>query len=34
MSEIKWILEETVYAIHRLQIAEHGGIEGVRNQGL
>lgn len=34
MSEIKWLLEETVYAIHRRQIAEHGGIDGVRDKGL
>lgn len=34
MSEIKWLLEETVYAIHRRQIAEHGGSDGVRDEGL
>lgn len=32
--EIKWLLEETVYAIHKRQIAEHGGGDGVRDEGL
>jgi death-on-curing protein len=34
MAEIKWLLEETVYAIHKRQIAEHGGSDGVRDEGL
>ena len=34
MSEIKWLLEETVYAIHKRQIAEHGGGDGIRDEGL
>lgn len=34
MTEIKWLLEETVYAIHKRQIAEHGGGDGVRDEGL
>lgn len=34
MQEIKWLLEETVYAIHKRQIAEHGGSDGVRDDGL
>ena len=34
MSELKWLLEETVYAIHQRQIAEHGGSDGVRDEGL
>lgn len=34
MPEIKWLLEETVYAIHKRQIAEHGGGDGVRDEGL
>lgn len=34
MSELKWILEETVYAVHQRQIAEHGGTQGVRDEGL
>lgn len=34
MSEIKWLLEETVYAVHKRQIAEHGGSDGLRDEGL
>ena len=34
MAEIKWLLEETVYAIHKRQIAEHGGSDGARDEGL
>jgi death on curing protein len=34
MTEIKWLLEETVYAIHKRQIAEHGGGDGLRDEGL
>lgn len=34
MAESKWLLEETVYAIHKRQIAEHGGSDGVRDEGL
>ncbi|CAN5666896.1 type II toxin-antitoxin system death-on-curing family toxin [soil metagenome] len=34
MPEIKWLLEETVLAIHKRQIAEHGGSDGVRDMGL
>lgn len=34
MAEIKWLLEETVYAIHKRQIVEHGGSDGVRDEGL
>ena len=34
MAEIKWLLEETVYAIHKRQIAEHGGSDGVRDGNL
>lgn len=32
--EPKWIRVEAVVAIHRRQIAEHGGSDGVRDQGL
>jgi len=31
---MKWISEETVLAIHRRQISEHGGKDGIRDQGL
>jgi death-on-curing protein len=34
MEEIRWLLEETVYAIHKRQIAEHGGSDGLRDEGL
>lgn len=31
---MKWLLRETVLAIHKLQIAEHGGQDGIRDLGL
>jgi len=34
MSEIVWLLDETIIAIHHRQIAEHGGTEGLRDEGL
>jgi death on curing protein len=34
MPKIVWLLEETLTAIHHRQIAEHGGSEGLRNEGL
>lgn len=34
MTNIVWLLEETIVAIHHRQIAEHGGGEGLRDQGL
>lgn len=34
MPEIKWLLEETVYAVHKRQIAEHGGSDGIRDENL
>ncbi|MGI9166398.1 MAG: type II toxin-antitoxin system death-on-curing family toxin [Pyrinomonadaceae bacterium] len=34
MTEIVWLLEETVIAIHHRQVAEHGGSEGLRDEGL
>ncbi len=30
----KWVLFNTVLAIHKRQIAEHGGINGLRDEGL
>ena len=33
MSEPKWIRLDVVLAIHAEQLAEHGGLEGVRDQG-
>ena len=34
MAKIVWLLEETVIAIHYRQISEHGGGEGLRDEGL
>ena len=34
MNEPVWITEELARAIHSRQLAEHGGIEGVRDAGL
>ena len=34
MPKIVWLLEETLTAIHYRQIAEHGGSEGLRDEGL
>ncbi len=34
MDEPAWIREEVVIAIHRRQLAEHGGREGIRDPGL
>jgi death-on-curing protein len=34
MSNYKWIMETTVFAVHDEQIAEHGGLEGLRDLPL
>jgi death-on-curing protein len=34
MAKIVWLMEETVIAIHYRQISEHGGGEGLRDEGL
>jgi death-on-curing protein len=34
MQEPRWIQEKVVRAIHLRQLAEHGGLEGVRDAGL
>ena len=34
MTEPKWILDEVVVAVHRRQIAEHGGMDGIRDKRL
>ncbi len=34
MTEMVWLLDETIIAIHHRQIAEHGGTEGLRDEGL
>ena len=33
-SEPIWILDDIVLAIHHRQIAEHGGLDGMRDEGL
>lgn len=34
MIEPKWVSEKSAIAIHRRQLAEHGGADGVRDVGL
>lgn len=34
MSEPVWVREDVALAIHRRQVAEHGGLDGLRNPGL
>ena len=34
MSAWVWIQREVIVAIHEMQLAEHGGLEGVRDAGL
>ena len=34
MTEISWLLHETVLAMHEEQLSEHGGGTGVRDHGL
>ena len=34
MTELTWISEELALTIHKRQLAEHGGIDGVRDIGL
>ena len=34
MEEPTWVREDVVLAIHRRQLAEHGGCDGVRDPGL
>lgn len=34
MNEPSWILKKTVLAIHSMQLAEHGGSAGIRDEGL
>lgn len=34
MTEIVWLLRETVLAMHEEQLSEHGGGTGVRDHGL
>lgn len=32
--EFEWVALDAVFAMHKRQIAEHGGTEGVRDEGL
>lgn len=34
MKEPKWVLRETVLALHELSLAVHGGSPGIRDEGL
>ena len=34
MSEPVWISQRAIHAIHDRQISEHGGLPGVRDEGL
>lgn len=34
MTEPVWVRDDVVQAIHRRQIAEHGGVGGIRDEGL
>ena len=34
MTDPIWILDEIVLAVHRRQLAEHGGGDGIRDEGL
>jgi death-on-curing protein len=34
MHQPQWVLDEVVLAIHKQQLAEHGGTSGIRDKGL
>ena len=34
MKEPAWLLDEVVNAIHSRQLAEHGGLDGIRDPGM
>ena len=34
MNEPKWLLQSVIEAIHDTQISEHGGLSGIRDEGL
>jgi len=34
VKEVVWVKDEAVLAIHHRQLEEHGGLEGIRDQGL
>jgi death-on-curing protein len=33
MTSIEWVLDEVVFAIHGEQLAQHGGLSGIRDLG-
>ncbi len=33
MSDWEWVAPDVVFAVHDRQLAEHGGLEGIRDQG-
>jgi len=33
MTDIVWVLDEIVLSVHEEQLAEHGGLEGIRDSG-
>ncbi|MFY8107198.1 MAG: type II toxin-antitoxin system death-on-curing family toxin [Elstera sp.] len=33
MSEWEWVAADTVFAVHDRQLAEHGGLDGIRDRG-
>ena len=34
MTTVRWLARRTILAVHSAQIAEHGGIAGIRDEGL
>jgi death-on-curing protein len=34
MSEPKWVLRSVIDAMHDMQLAEHGGASGIRDEGM
>jgi death-on-curing protein len=34
VSRFRWVARRTILAVHAAQIAEHGGIAGIRDEGL
>jgi len=34
VSSYRWIAKATILGVHSAQLAEHGGIEGIRDEGL
>jgi death-on-curing protein len=32
MTEWRWVRADVLYAVHEIQLAQHGGLDGIRNQ--